>query len=147
MYHFDGAAWARVSLPTESSSYTLSSVWGSGKRDVYATGYDLNGTTGILLHFDGRSWTTVRTTPFYLFRLGGSGRRDVLAVGQSGHVMRFDGRVWSNVAVSTSVGLGAVFAARSRAGWIGGEFGTLFRRTTLRSDDSSEEAEADEEIP
>ena len=57
----------------------LRTVWGTGPTDVYAAGED-----GILLRFNGATWTTVPSpTPNLLIQLwGAAGSADVLRGGR-----------------------------------------------------------------
>ena len=72
VWHFDGATWAvqdlSAVLPSGEGATTLYKVWGRSASDVYAVG-----ETGLMLHFDGASWSRldsgVTTT---LFTLHGS---------------------------------------------------------------------------
>jgi hypothetical protein len=60
-------------------------VWGAAPGDVWATG-----STGVLLHFDGTSWTQVPSGASK-FLWGVSGRRsdDVWAVGEAGMILHY----------------------------------------------------------
>ena len=62
-------------------SQPLSSVWGSGPRDVFAAGRG-----GIVLHYDGIRWRRMASgTNHNLHGIWGDDRRNILAVGQSGY--------------------------------------------------------------
>jgi hypothetical protein len=65
VWHFDGAEWSPEDLSAAAPEGlpTLYKVWGRSATDVYAVG-----RRGTALHFDGESWSTVRsdtTSPFF----------------------------------------------------------------------------------
>lgn len=75
----DGGAWTPV---PNHVTVAMTSVWGSGKNDVYAVGY-----FGAIRHWDGTTWSVsqiaVNGTPIYepLSHVHGSSAADVWAVG------------------------------------------------------------------
>src|SRR5258706_5608994 len=111
--HWDGVRWTATPSGTRID---IAGLWGSGPDDVWAVGntYAADVATpgtqtithqpGLVLHWDGRSWSTVRVpTNADLSDLWGTGPNDVWAVGQSGDggswvVLRWDGRLWSELA-------------------------------------------------
>jgi hypothetical protein len=52
MIHYDGTQWKAVPSMTQNR---LTGVWGSSDRDVFVVG-------GIILHYDGQTWTRMGTT-------------------------------------------------------------------------------------
>jgi len=56
LFHWDGKAWKRVSLPSKGSSDSFPDVWVAGRNDVWAI--DLTDA----LRFDGATWTAWRLT-------------------------------------------------------------------------------------
>jgi hypothetical protein len=71
----DLAAWCPVPTPV-STLYSLTSVWGSGKNDVWAVG-----SGGSIIHYDGAKWTATPTPVRNTFHaVWGSGPNDVWAV-------------------------------------------------------------------
>jgi len=75
--HYDGVQWKAVPSMTQNR---LTGVWGSSDRDVYVVGgtvlrYDEVGG-GIVLHYNGKTWTTVNTIPG-AHKVWGSGAGDV----------------------------------------------------------------------
>ena len=50
VYRYDGTAWSKMTVPAAGS---LRGLWGASAGDVWATG-----AGGIILHYDGASWTT-----------------------------------------------------------------------------------------
>jgi hypothetical protein len=79
--HFDGQAWTGMDSGTE---FNLLAVWGSAGDDVYAVGFN-NQTTqrGIILHYDGGSWSEVAhgRTDTYFRDVWGTAANDVFVVG------------------------------------------------------------------
>jgi photosystem II stability/assembly factor-like uncharacterized protein len=62
-------------------------VWGSGPRDVFATGMG-----GSILHYDGVSWKPMASgTNVNLYGVWGSSDRNVFAVGPGGTILRYSG--------------------------------------------------------
>lgn len=67
--------------------HALTSVWGSGKTDVWMVG-----TQGTILHWDGASFTPAPSgTKDVLFAVRGTGPTDVWAVGSRANVFHFAG--------------------------------------------------------
>ena len=77
-YHFDGTAWAPMTVPPVR---LLMDVWGTSGTDVYAVG------EGTILHYDGAAWTEVQTTEGRLTGVWGSSPADVFAVGARGTIL------------------------------------------------------------
>lgn len=86
---FDGEVvgdhrWVKMSIPITKGS--LFDVWGSSSKDVWAVG-----SSGIILHFDGQSWTSVPSgTTQSLNAVWGSGTNNVW-VGSSTQLMLHGG--------------------------------------------------------
>lgn len=70
----------------------LSSVWGSGPRDIFAVG-----EAGTVLHFDGEWRGQVDLASEVLMDVWGSGSSDVYAIGRTGELLHYDGTRWSAV--------------------------------------------------
>lgn len=95
--HFDGASWARFTLPTGTPLVNWS--YGFGASDVTFVG-----NAGTILHFDGAGLTKSATvTDQALWGVWGAGPSDLWAVGGNGFrdgqatVLRFDGSAWRKV--------------------------------------------------
>jgi len=75
--HFDGSEWV-VMEPVTSAA--LSGVWGVASNNVYAVG----GTPseGVILHYDGVTWTEMTTTGVFLNDVWGTAADDIFAVGE-----------------------------------------------------------------
>ena len=139
---WNGSEWLPVDLPSVAG-LSLADVWGSSDLDVYAVGSAAG--RGVVLHFDGETWTVVLDEPHVGFvRVGGTGPSDVWVTGHAlvptgnvleevaghGAIRRFDGTGWSAVQSPTSAPLGAVSAVSSSVVYIiadGGQGGSVWR--------------------
>ncbi len=71
----------------------LNDVWASGTSDVYVVG-----DTGLVLHFDGSTWSRVTGVSDYgLLTVSGSSPSHVIVGGYGGRSVRFDGTSWALV--------------------------------------------------
>lgn len=110
--HFDGDAWRAQVTGTRAD---LWGVWGAARDDLWAVGGDVTSGAPMMLHFDGAAWSTVslpslvRANVHALFKVWGSGPRDVFAVGQRGVVLHYDGAAWSEQFAGASDDLIAVW--------------------------------------
>jgi hypothetical protein len=69
-------------------SVMLKSVWGSGSKDVWAVGDGRFLSDGVLLHYDGTSWTWLSSgTTNPLYGVWGTSAGDVWAVGSGGTIL------------------------------------------------------------
>lgn len=55
IYRYDGSVWTLVF--NTATMTKVRGIWGSSANDVYAVGDDVTGLSGVLVHFDGDSWT------------------------------------------------------------------------------------------
>lgn len=87
---------------TVSTSYALTSVWGTGKSDVWAVG-----SGGTIVHWDGNAWIrTLTTTKSTLRAVRGSGPNDVWAVAMTDTILHSNG--FTNGSAEWTVVNGAV---------------------------------------
>ncbi|MEW5849160.1 MAG: hypothetical protein AB2A00_10105 [Myxococcota bacterium] len=96
--HYDGTRWERAHSGT---TRTLFGVWGASGDDVWMVGGDPSGEPGaaVILRGQGRFFQPVADIPPELvpdafFKVYGNGRHDVIVVGRSGTVLRWDGVTW-----------------------------------------------------
>ncbi len=88
------AAWNPISL---GRGEDLHSVWGFGDGTVYVAGQ-----FGLVLEFDGSTWTTWETGVFdHLWAIWGTDRDHMFAVGTSGTTVYFDGNGWQSLGAET----------------------------------------------
>ncbi|HEY7636145.1 MAG TPA: hypothetical protein VH763_11400 [Gemmatimonadales bacterium] len=100
--HFDGRQWSWMDFA--NTRVELLDVWGTSSNNVYAVGGIQDpargeNDLGIILHFDGSSWTEVfRTQPIphqiHLKAAWGTGPSDIFVVGDRGQTYHFDGTRW-----------------------------------------------------
>jgi len=66
--HYDGSAWQRMESGT---TINLHNIWGTSANDIWVAGHcgfisrcadQANNGDGILLHYDGSTWTTIAHT-------------------------------------------------------------------------------------
>jgi hypothetical protein len=90
--HWDGATWTDM---TPSGIFGgLNDVWAAASDDVWVVGVD-----GLLLHYDGSTWTQVPSgTAASLLGVSGRTADDVWAVGLNGTLLEYDGVAWAPVA-------------------------------------------------
>lgn len=106
LLHYTNYRWHR--LANNPKQYLLS-LAGNGFNDIWAVGgvdHPGRDDTGLVLHWDGRKWTTV----FDAFRevLRSVWARDakhVMVGGDKGTVLSFDGKVWSELSAGPSKSL------------------------------------------
>lgn len=93
LQHYDGTAWTSVS-PGQGHHYK--GIWGSSGSDVFVIGYDVLSYAGMILHFDGATWSRVKDleSPSTLSAVWGASNTDVFAAGAQQFV-HFDGAAWS----------------------------------------------------
>ncbi len=91
MYHYDGKNWSPMDTPPISES--LRGIWGVSVDDVFAVGH-----AGVILHFDGRSWTQMEShTTENLTGILGFSSSDIYVVGENATLLHYDddGTSWS----------------------------------------------------
>lgn len=111
--HYDGEAWTTVPSGTDRTLYGL---WAAGPDDVWAVGGDPWGQPGdaVLLRGNAAGFHQVSVPsallPEGLYKIYGTPAGDVVAVGTSGTILRYDGQ-WRRDAVPTSVPLVSLWGA------------------------------------
>lgn len=104
LLHFDGQAWTRVATGTER---TLFGLWGASGNDVWIVGGDMaaTGATPVVLRGARETFQPVALptdlAPDVLFKAHGFAADDVMMVGTSGAVLRWNGSDWRRDAVPT----------------------------------------------
>ena len=93
--YFDGATWQRAESGTTRTLYGL---WGASGDDVWIVGGNPGGSPGdaVILRGRGLSFHAVGSVPDgllpdTLFKVYGTSRHDLVAVGSGGAVVRWDG--------------------------------------------------------
>lgn len=139
----ESVAWCVVPVPV-SARYTLTSIWGSSKTDVWTVG-----SGGTILHYDGAAWTTVPSGHLETFLdVWGSGPSDVWAVSSSQLMLHSTGSsngavTWTNLPIATMSNAQWLVNAPQRVFAIWGSgpddvrVGTETTRVTMTSPDDS----------
>jgi Big-like domain-containing protein len=98
-----GGVWERELVGDPLTS--LQGVWGVSDDDIYAVGL-----AGLVMHFDGTSWTPIATgNDLNMESVWASSATDVFAVGASGRIIHFDGNGWTIQNSGTTENLGEVY--------------------------------------
>lgn len=104
--HFDGSTWRLHETPVSAAVW---GVWAVAPDDVWAVGGDVSSEDPpFVIHYDGESWTRVALPPIQrprvraLFKVWGSGPRDIYAVGQNGLILHYDGEEFREIPVGVS---------------------------------------------
>jgi len=116
-----------VELPAGlPESGTFFKVWGSAANDVWVVG-----EKGMVLHFDGVTWTRVATEGEpRLVTVHGQGADDVVAVGGSSAGVIVAGRSFEAVTTGPLSPLNGVFVEPGGAAWAVGMLGQVLRRAS-----------------
>jgi hypothetical protein len=94
IWHYDGTSWAHVPVPSFVGE--LSGVWGFCASDVWAVGEELppggfgvDDEVGIVLHFDGQTWSrfALGTTVKPLLTVSGVSSEDLWVGGTNGTML------------------------------------------------------------
>ena len=84
--HWDGKRWSRVDI---GRTDTLVGVWGAASDDLWAVG------AGVVLHFDGSTWSEVSGFDHTFEGVCGTASNDVWLHGRSA-LFHWDGSTWSD---------------------------------------------------
>src|SRR2546427_13243483 len=117
-----GASWQPVFDRVPAGALTC--AWASGNELFVTGGADLGGGGGLLLHYDGNTWSRMANpAPALLWWAFGFAPGDVWAVGQNGPITHYDGAAWSATpvpAAAQGAAVAGVWAAVADDGWAGG---------------------------
>ena len=92
--HFDGDEWTTKGHP----GFYLKKISGRSPNDIYAVGWDAVRREGVVLHYDGASWSpTYSGTSRYLLSVWTAPDGEVFAVGSDGTIVHFDGDRWETM--------------------------------------------------
>ena len=138
--HLKNNRWTLIEIPALDRQFrALFKVWGTDANNVYAIG-----AKGVILHYDGQSWTQeFAGTPRDLVSLWGSGRDDILVVGgrSNGVLLRFDGRSWSHKVLETEPGLNGVWMDQSGHATVVGLRGRIIKVAAQSYDHTVQDVE------
>jgi len=131
--HFDGINWLQrpvepVEIPGEDDPWVIDAalhgVWGAAADDVWAVG-----AQGVVVHFDGETWTYAPTADERrrtLWAVWGRAADDVWAVGSEGVVLHWDGDAWTLQPANSVATLFGVWGLGADV-WAVGSLGTILR--------------------
>jgi antitoxin component YwqK of YwqJK toxin-antitoxin module len=142
VFHFDGRRWSRVSGKRVSfGALDVRAVWAARPDDVWFAGALSSSGSGMLVHYDGASFTAtpVPALPVdrdrldhrgrsetHLWSIWGRASNDIWAVGSGGTRVHFDGIAWSRVEPTANDRRAILaVAGTSTAVWFGAEHGGL----------------------
>jgi hypothetical protein len=121
VWHWDGQAWtvAYTFDFVPETSLWMTGIWGSSRRDIWATAAGTDG--GALIHFDGTSWSQVSALGTQsLDAVLGSGPNDVWAVPYApGSIFHFDGKSWTAADIQTDAYYEALSGTGANDVWLG----------------------------
>ena len=122
--HYNGSFWDYV---PGGQGANLNGIWGSSASDIWAVG------EGIILHYDGKTWSKSQSNAFRLQGVFGLGPNDIWAVGEA-TILHYTGAPgWQSVG-GLPVGGGfmrAVWASAANDVWVVGERTVLNNGTLL----------------
>ena len=80
-------------MPDGNPSDWYTGIWGSGENDIFVLGYvyeqDIYDLQGVLLHFDGKSWTRKAVgIEWPLYKAWGDQSGAVYLVGAAGTILK-----------------------------------------------------------
>ena len=117
--HFDGTRWSTLT-PTDEPITGLSGV---ASNDLWAVGWG-----GLILHWDGTTWTQVASTVTEnLNAVFAASANDAWACGNAGKVIRWNGTVWAPVTSGTSEALNGVWGSATDSVRFVGDASTRLR--------------------
>jgi len=127
LLHWDGTDWSVVTPPavTRANVFAYFKVWGTSAGNVYAVGQ-----RGIVIHYDGASWTEVDTgltSSQDLISLWGTGPDHLVIVGGRGNgvVVALDGTTWRTRSLSPLPGLNGIWMRNPGVAHVVGIEGTI----------------------
>jgi hypothetical protein len=129
--HWNGAAWTKYGagatpLPVgASASSYLMGAWGSASNDLWVGGYDGSIGAGVILHWNGFTWTNVKSVPTNaVHALWGASPTDVWAAGDGSTMLRWDGTSWvSGPFPGNSVTVNGIWGSSATDIWfVGGDY-------------------------
>jgi hypothetical protein len=114
------ALWCTVAPSPVANQVDGSAIWGFSANDVWAVS-----DGGLILHYDGSSWTSQTMGTFDLNAIWGAAPDDIWIVGDGGTLLHYDGTAWSPVQSGTQLSLGWIWGTSTGDVWIVGDQGTV----------------------
>jgi hypothetical protein len=119
-----GPQWCTVWPPPVSNQVSGSDIYGFAANDIWAIA-----DGGVILHYDGTSWSHQTMGTYDLNAIWGSASNDIWIVGDGGTLLHYDGTSWSQVPSNTKLSLGWVWGSSSSNVWIIGDQGLVMHYT------------------
>jgi len=123
IFHYDGVTWEQSPIaPTDRGS--VPGIWGTAPDAVwFAT------TDGVLLHFDGTSFSVALEIQEPLTALWGTSPTDIWVVGSGGSAFHYDGDEWQPSVLPTTRNMTTVVGLESGDVFAAGASGSLVHFT------------------
>jgi hypothetical protein len=101
--------WDRLDI--KANRPILRSIWGTSSSNVFFAGSEVVSyrTVGIMLHFDGYSFSRMDAFEKKYYGVWGTSENDAIAVGENGLIVRFDGTNWIRMESETTDDLWCVW--------------------------------------
>ncbi|WP_428263550.1 glucosyltransferase-I [Haliangium sp.] len=134
--HYDGEEWRPMNPNVAEAAFL--DVWGTGPDDVYVVGFRGDdhfdfvgpGTVGLILHYDGATWSERASfSGTRLQAIWGSGKDDIFAAGAAGKTFHFDGSTWQRIRTGTAeVSFEGIWGLPGRRVFFVGQRGVIYQR-------------------
>lgn len=115
-----GAQWCTVTPSPVANLVDGSAIFGFSATNVWAVA-----DGGLILHYDGTSWSSQTMGTYDLNSIWGGAPNDVWITGDGGTLLHYDGSSWSNVTSGTQLSLGWVWGSSTNDVWVIGDQGTV----------------------
>jgi len=113
--------WAAAVTGTLGSYQQMYGVWGASPTDVF-----VGGSSGLVWHFNGTSWSSTSTGTYQDLRgVWGTSGSDVFVAGGGGTILRYNGTSWTPMSSGSSVYLYSVWGSSGKDVYAVGEYGTI----------------------
>lgn len=142
LVRWDGAEWTNVELPElDRPAPALFKVWGTSATQIFAVG-----SRGVLLAYDGETWSQVPSgTGEDLVSLWGRSPDDIVCVGgrSNGVLGRFDGSAWRFETLERVSGLNGSWMAEDGTAYAAGVNGRILHFAPGSNEFTDIESETD----
>ncbi len=149
IFHSTGGGWAPVTIDPyeipEADPYivetTLLAIWGSAPNDIWAAGMPDSHGSGVLIHYDGKSWKYIPAmkNETRVFRsIWGWSAKDILFAGTQGMLYHFDGEEFAPLHSGHKVTFYDI-CGYGKDALLVGSFGTALRYIPPKKDPAEEE--------
>ncbi|OGL47230.1 MAG: hypothetical protein A2161_17525 [Candidatus Schekmanbacteria bacterium RBG_13_48_7] len=105
---YDGVTWMALGSGHPYVNYYYDRIWGTSSTDVYYVGGESSLHVGIVLHYDGASWSESLRTDYPFLGMWGTSSTDIYTVGDNGQMFHYDGSTWNYMDSKTRWTLNAI---------------------------------------